>query len=212
MTRKNIGKEWTWSPKYYYPSRMIVDHLDEELRNLEVKPIVKGGQKLVRKKELQRTGAKYAKDVFQKVFQSFVDLVYYLEFIEDHPETHELYQDSLKELFGIYDDDSSPQRHHHKNRSGSLFVRFLSATLFNKVGSSKEFDFRTALAHVMIFQAFEAMRSRLMSLKRNDELDLFNNNIINATLWSKLLSARYDDKSDRKSRHRIGYCIAEPNS
>ena len=35
------------------------------------------------------------------MFQGFVDLVYFLEFIEEHEELHELYEESLKALFGI---------------------------------------------------------------------------------------------------------------
>ena len=40
------------------------------------------------------------------------------------------------------------------------------------------FDFRTPLAYVMIFQAIEAMRMRLIRSGILDELALFNNNVI----------------------------------
>jgi hypothetical protein len=202
MNSKNTGKEWTWSPKYYYPSCMIVKHLEEELRNMELKP--SATKKLKRKKEAQGTGAKYAKDVFQKVFQGFVDLVYFLEFIEDHPELGEYYERSLKDLFGISNDDSSPQPHHHKNRSGSLFVRFVGAALQTRYGITRGFDFRIPLANVIIVQAIEAMQTRLF--EDNTELQLFLNNVQNTQLWSKILAKRYADK-DTLSRNRIGYCI-----
>lgn len=186
---------------------MIVDHLEEELRNMELKPLAAtagGKQKLVRKKESQGKGAKYAKDVFQKVFQSFVDLVYFLEFIEDHPELGEYYERSLKDLFGISNDDSSLQPHHHKNRSSSLFVRFIAAALQTRYGITKGFDFRIPLANVLIYQAVEAMQTRLF--EDDTELKLFLNNVENTKLWSKMLAKRYSDK-DTMSRNRIGYSI-----
>ena len=159
--------------------------------------------RLRRKKNVRGPAAKYKNDVFQKIFQSFVDLVYFLEFIEDHLELHELYENTLKDLFGISNDESSPQPRHYKNRSTSLFVRFISASLFRSYGYAKRFDFRVPLANVLIFQAIDAMQSRLYE---NNELRLFINNVENTQLWSKLLSTRYMDK-DTTSRHRIGNSV-----
>ena len=44
--------------------------------------------------KLQRT----RKDTFQRIFQGFADFVYFLEFIESHPELHELYEGNLNDL------------------------------------------------------------------------------------------------------------------
>ena len=65
----------------------------------------------------------------------------------------------------------------------------------------------TPLAHVMIFQAIEAMRMRLIRSGNNDELALFNNNVINTKLWSKLLAARYISPKNKQeySRHKLGF-------
>ena len=42
-----------------------------------------------------------------------------------------------------------------------------------------------SFSYVMIFQAIEAMRMRLIRSGNLDELALFNNNVINTVLWSK---------------------------
>lgn len=59
----------------------------------------------------------------------------------------------------------------------------------------------------MIFQAIEAMRMRLISSGNHDELALFNNNVLNTVLWSKLLAARYISPKNKQehSRHKLGF-------
>ena len=196
--------------KYYEPSASVVEYLQRELQNLEpTHPNTRAGErrKFRRKKEERGKIAKDKKDTFSKIFQGFVDLVYFLEFIEDHQELHELYEGDLKDLFGINIDELDKDGKRQQQRKiwhWSLFVRFLSATLLNRSDTAKEFDFRIALAHVMIFQAIEAMRSRLISSGYDDEFKLFNSNVSNATLWSKLLAARYNDRQSQ-SRHRIRF-------
>ena len=98
----------------------------------------------------------------------------------------------MKALFGISIDelDKNGKRiRRHKVWHWSLFVRFLSAILFNRKSEFvKGFDFRYPLTYVMIFQAIEAMRMRLIRSGNNDELALFNNNVINTKLWSQAIS------------------------
>ena len=78
--------------------------------------------------------AKNKKDNFTKIFQRFVDLVYFLEFIEDHEELHELYEDNLKELFGFtknYELTKAQKHEPYGRRSHNLFARFIRACLFS---------------------------------------------------------------------------------
>ena len=197
--------------KYYDPSPSIVEYLDRELQSLEPNvPSSTAGErrKFKRKKEGRGKIAKDKKDTFQRIFQGFADLVYFLEFIESHPELHELYEGNLKDLYGItthFKGKRVPGIERYEGWHWSLFVRFLSATLFNRMNDSViPFDFRTALAYVMIFQAIEAMRRRLTMSHNYDELKLFNSALSNTELWCKLLASRYDDK-DSTSRHRIHF-------
>ena len=143
--------------------------------------------------------------MLDRIFQDFVDLVYFLEFLEEHPALHESYDNYLKDLFGISIDDSSPQPGHNRNRHTSLFVRFIMASLLNRHGySGEEYDFRVPLANVLIFQAIETLQMRIIN--DNNERQLFLNNTANAKLWSQLLASRYKDK-DTVAHRRIGYCI-----
>ena len=152
-------------------------------------------------------------------------MVYFLEFIEKHQELHELYETPLKDLFGINTDElekyfaekngvklelekTGVRMRRHEVWHWSLFVRFLSASLLNRIESKKEFDFRIALAYVMIFHAIEAMRSRIISSdnpEAYDELKLFNSNVSNTELWSKLLASRYNEKKEMHSLHILTF-------
>lgn len=86
-------------------------------------------------------------------------------------------------------------------------VRFLNASVLNRYGYEKIFDFRAALAYIMIVQGIEAMRSRLIISGNDAELKLFNRDVANTELWIKLLLNRYDQSNLKSSRYRIGYVL-----
>ncbi len=195
--------------RYYDPSPTVIDYLQKELQNLEqTDPATLAGkrQKYRRKKETQGTIAKDKKDTFHKIFQSFVDLVYFLEFIEDHRELHELYEENLKDLFGISGqlnkDDRKIQKKHR-----SLFIRFLNASTFRtnlRTKFSKPFDFRISLAQAMYDTSIDVMQTSLLRDKSSRELDLFLSSAQNLNLWTELLSRRYNHKPSY-SRFRLNF-------
>jgi hypothetical protein len=190
--------------KYYGPSTVLLESLFEELHTLSSKDAPPQSEDY----RIKNTKSKRKYDLLEKIFQGFVDLVYFLEFVEDHPELHESYENFLKDLFGINIDDSSPQPSHYKDRSTSLFVRFITASLLNTLGNKKEYDFRLPLANVLIFQAIEALQARMTD---DTERKLFLNNAANTKLWSQLLASRYESK-DPNAHRRIGYCLPLPYS
>jgi hypothetical protein len=225
----------TKSIHYYPPSQGLANFLTEELRSLTAVENVEvaggDGEKKVTKSEYNRKGsrkeknnlAKYKNDYFRIIFQHFIDIIYFLEFVEDHPEMHELYEDNLKELFGYNIDDDLPQTTLDKDRINNLFHRFLSASLFNKHYRPTEIDFRVDLANVAMKNAFRAMERGLgakkkviingnkeILIERGDpnELQLFSNNIMNAGFWGELISNRYQEPNLKRSNHRIGYSFA----
>ena len=168
--------------------------------------------------------AKYKNDYFRKIFQSLIDIIYFLEFIQDHPEMHDLYEDNLKELFGYnIDDFYLPEITNYKDKAGYLFYRFLNASLFNSYPRIREIDFRVDLAKVAMINAFAAMERVLRAKKKliingnkeivideddPHELELFRDNIRNARFWSEVISKRYDEPNLKTSNHRIGYSKA----
>lgn len=191
--------------KYYGPSLGLANELQEELRHYSAGS--DGPPQLGYRAKNTKSKRKY--DVIDKVFQSLLDVVYFLEFIEDHQELHEAYEDELKDIFGVSDDDSSSQPFHKNNRGTSLFSRFLNSSLFNNwtysdgVNQYNPIDFRLLLIDNMIDRAISALRFRLGTSR---EAVLFGNNAQNTALWSDLLASRYKEKP-RMSHKRIGYCI-----
>lgn len=187
--------------KYYGPSIGLVETLFEELRSVSSNENLPPQSEELR---VKNTKAKRKYDFLDRLFQGFLDLVYFLEFLEDHPELLESYDNYLKDLFGISNDDSRYQRHHNKHRGTSLFGRFIMSSLLNRYGYTSEYDFRVPLANLLIFQAIEALQMRI--LRDNNERKLFLDNTTNAKLWSQLLASRYNEK-DPIAHRRIGYCL-----
>ena len=188
--------------KYYYPTPGLVDNLVKELQYSQGKVNSKG--EAGRMKNVRKPGAaaKRKFDETERLFQALVDVVFFLEFVENHKELHEVYEAPLKDLFGINIDDSSEQPHHYKNRSPSLFSRFIGASLFSH--SSEGMGFRVSLLPVITGIAFHTIINRKGLDER--ELKLFGNNIENARLWIELFASRFPDEPTI-ARRRIGYCI-----
>src|ERR1041384_7697031 len=108
MSNEEIEKSY----HYYYPSAAMVKHLQSELHYLDQKHSGQIAGELAGSRDLTMGAGAISKrrfDLIGRTFQAFVDLVFFLEFIEDHPQLHELYEDSMKELFGMgFSDDLSP--------------------------------------------------------------------------------------------------------
>jgi len=188
--------------KYYRPTPALVDGLEKELQYLQGKIYSKSEGGKMKNARIQKAPAKRKIDGIERVFQAFVDVVFFLEFVENHRELHEIYEAFLKDLFGINIDDSSEQPHHYKNRSPSLFSRFISASLFSH--SSEGMGFRVSLLPVIMGIAIQTIINRKGCDER--ELKLFGNNIENARLWIELFASRFHDEPTI-ARRRIGYCI-----
>jgi len=185
---------------YYEPSPSVVEYLNRELQNLELTdPASLAGKrrKFRRKKETQGTIAKDKKDTFNRIFQGFVDLVYFLEFIEDHQELHEIYEKPLKDLFGINIDELDKDGKRIRKKHRSLFIRFLNASTFRtnlRSKSAKPFDFRISLAQAMYDTSIDVMQTSLLRNKSSRELSLFLSSAQNLNLWTELLARRYNHK------------------
>jgi hypothetical protein len=190
---------------YYQPSAVVVDALDKELLYLSGRP--------PQTERTENTKSKRKHDLVDRIFQSLLDVTYFLEFIEDHHELHDLYEDDLKDLFGVSIDDSSPLPF-HKNNRGGLFSRFLISSIFGNwaysdgVENYSVNDFRLLLIDNMIDIAIEAIRFRL---GKSREAALFSSNAQNTTLWSDIIAGKYKPKKERVTHRRIGYSISLPS-
>jgi|GEM_PF-3773316 len=203
--------------KYYRPSASLVEYLHEELQSLRHDTGTSIGGKnefqeiYTRDKKQKKTRAALAKakfDAVERVFQAFADIIYFLEFIQDHHELHNLYEGDLKDLFGIHIDET-PRSSHFQYRGG-LFRRFLDAGLFQHAETYAKLDLdfnRLILYDVVQF----AMRVMKRSLEPDEERAL-SVHMENVLLWAKNLAHRVNTTNNKKSRRMLGFNPYMPSS
>ncbi|HZD83793.1 MAG TPA: hypothetical protein VE076_13040 [Nitrososphaeraceae archaeon] len=117
--------------KYYYPHPGLVEYMKRELRSLKSNienTSAAGEEKYKRDETIRGKIAKNKVDMLDRIFQAFADIIYFLEFIEDHRELHDIFERDLKDLFGVTIDPKT-RRYHHQNRGGG-FARLIRASLF----------------------------------------------------------------------------------
>lgn len=187
-------------PKYYYPSRMLVNNLSKYYDGSDSTSASSGGRKQPKKKF----------DAVEHTFQALVDVVYFLESIETHPELISYFENDLVELFGI-------QNHNPQSYSPTqecILDRFLSSTLLNRLSKlnatsthSKESDFRCYLIQSILNNAQLAMEARI---NNNDENILMSQDLMRAIMWSNLLASRVRQKRYVSTKPRaIGFSRLE---
>src|SRR5215208_1568744 len=199
--------------KYYSPSKSIVEYLQKELRfreskgentteetNAEWQLEKEIKTKSKREKGSRNTIAKAKYDTLDHIFQSFTDIVYFLEFIEDHPKLLGLYEEDLQEFFGIVADPQT-SLHHHKNRGG-MFNRFIKASLLNNLGYRKEIDFRIILVKMMIQNIIDAMQLRMDT---SEEINKMHRDTYNFTFWANLLTKGLRIERKTEPRRLCGF-------
>jgi hypothetical protein len=156
--------------------------------------------------------AKY--DAIEHIFQAFADIVYFLEFIEDHEELRAIYDKELKDLFGINEEPEiiikdqetgkyhyKKRKHHHLNR-GDPFSRLISASLFYHVSKRQELDFRMDLINIVLNYAIRAMQRRIKDV---DEGNLMWSDAGRILIWSRLLSNKVQNGKNNQSRRSLGF-------
>lgn len=213
--------------RYYTPNADLVDYLKKELQSqVESEKSTGAGEGI--KYKFKRKGTKKQRDriahdknyYFQTIFQKLIDVTYFLEFIEDHPELHELYEDSLKQLFGFttkYELTEKQWNMPYGSRDRGLFFRFVRTCLFwNRYHYTKmNINFRVQLANWLVEVATDAIEKMIMSPydKNNEfrfyselqEQELYKQNVSTAKLHSSVIARKYDRTKEKPSRHRIGY-------
>jgi hypothetical protein len=191
-------------PKYYQPSTGLVEYLNKELQALQPKPATtdvesKGEMIFIRSKEKRRNLAKNKKDYIDRIFQAFSDIVYFLEFIEDHHELHDIFERGLKDLFGV-NKDPYTRNSHYQNRGGT-FERLIRASLMIDSAYSKGLDFRVHLIKTLIELSITAMRSRINDI---NEMNIMEPSVLGIWSWGKLLSSRVPSDTT-PVRHALGF-------
>jgi hypothetical protein len=187
---------------YYQPSPPLVDFLEKELLSLQPSRELSNarGKHIVykRAKQTRNKTAKAKHDAIGRIFQAFADIVYFLEFIEDHEELHEFYERDLKDLFGINEDPRMP-KHHHLNRGGP-FSRLLAAALFYHTPRRQNLDFQMELINIVLNYAIRAMQHRIKDV---DEEKLMFSDAGRVMIWSRLLANKVQSRKNNKARRSL---------
>ena len=199
-------------PIYYPPSQSLVSSLQKELQSLQPSlPTINAGEEgsntskaekyYKRGKETRGARAKSKVDALDRVFQAFADVIYFLEFIEDHPELHDLYKKDLKDFFGFNNDPGTRQSHYQYR--GGAFERFIRTALFRDTSLEGDdlLDFRVHLIKILINSAIYGMRDRIQDI---NELNIMDSDVNSIWLWGKLLSSRGND-STQPARRSFGF-------
>jgi hypothetical protein len=193
---------------YYRPSQSLVDYLQKELRSLQPdtqlsnagqKPVSYKRAKYNRAKKGSSKMAKAKYDAIGRILQAFADIVYFLEFIEDHEELHDFYDGDLKDLFGI-NEDPELSKHHYKYRGGP-FSRLLGASLFYHVQKRQNLDFRMQFINIVLNYAIRAMQRRIENV---DEENLMFSDASRVLIWSRLLANKVQNGKNNKARLSLG--------
>jgi hypothetical protein len=194
--------------KYYEPSRSLIEFLEKELRSLQPDDSSSNaGEKKESKKERNRRAkAKY--DAIGHIFKAFADIVHFLEFIEDHEELHDLYEDDIKDLFGINEDPATATRKHHYQNRGGPFRRLLAAALFYHVPKRQKLDFRMELINVVLNYAIRAMQRRIEDV---DEEMLMFSDAGRVMIWSRLLANKVQSENKKAKRSLAPYKVPSVN-
>jgi hypothetical protein len=218
---------------YYQPSRSLVDFLQEELRSLQPSTQQSNaGSKFIVYKRAKEGRSKIAKakhDAIERIFQAFADVVYFLEFVEDHEELHGLYERDLKDLFGINEEpeiiiedkefaksedpeiiikDQETRKYHYKKRKhhylnrGGPFSRLLGASLFYHVKKRRKLDFRMELINIVLNYAIRAMQDRIEDV---DEGNLMWSDAGRVLIWSRLLTNKIQNSKNNKASRSLGF-------
>ena len=218
-------KEQIFKAKYYQPNAGLVDYLQKELQSqVKRQKTVSAGETKYKRKGSKKQRDKIAKgkhDWFSRIFQELIDVTYFLEFIEDNPELHELYEDSLKQLFGFttnYELTGKQRNMPYGVRDTGLFFRFVRTCIFwNRYHytSKMNINFRVQLANWLVEVATDAIEKMIMSPydKNNEyrfyseleEQKLYKENVRTTKLHSSVIARKYDITKEKPSRHRIGY-------
>jgi hypothetical protein len=189
---------------YYQPSQSLVDYLQKELRSLQhdTQPSNAGDKSVIytRQKKGRNKMAKAKYDAIGHIFKAFADIVYFLEFIEDHEELRDFYDRDLKDLFGI-NEDSSTRKYHFRNPGGP-FSRLLSASLFYDVSGRQSLDFRMELVNILLNYAIRTMQRRFENV---DEEKLMSSDASRVLIWSRLLASKVHNDKNNEANRGLGF-------
>lgn len=192
-------------PNYYHPDEGLVKYLQSELDSrINEDAHYSGGKSIVKKrvrdpKRRNKIASEKTK-YLNKIFQSYANLLYFVEFIERNYEAlYEVYEHDLADMFGFnyYENDSFSGFHERP-----LYRLISSMVLDKQVGneSFNKFDFRLDI----IIQLLDiSLKSISYRMEDEEDRDLFRSDLRRLRFWVKILSKQLLAEKRRPAKRRM---------
>lgn len=133
------------------------------------------------------------------IFPSMANIVVFFEALEKHPEIRESFENDIKELFGFMKGNKDNQSIYNNN----IWMRFVNSVLTWDEENDKN-NFRLEL--ISELQQIIVNRVTSLSIVKLGEyatVNLVQNDIIRAMVWTKMLASSYLDtewERDQKTK------------
>jgi hypothetical protein len=131
------------------------------------------------------------------LFKSMANLIYFFEFINNHPEFIEKYGDDIEDLFGLQFNSTDPK--------GSPFSRLIKGIMGKGYGKGYDdsndirFYFRRRLLSMMQFRTNEKLKFYALRSKDARFYDMIRTDLERTDVWANYLD-KYMNDGSRKPR------------
>ncbi|WP_458746028.1 hypothetical protein [Candidatus Nitrosocosmicus sp. T] len=201
------------------PDPKLVAYLQQELQSIRVGKTQSnaevGDKPPHRSKQSRNKIARKKTYNIDSVFQAFVDILYFLEFIRDnHEDLGEMFEEDLKDLFGYnkyYTQDEfqfSPKdfQEGHRNNSGGPLQRLVNAIVLRNpsrpIYNRESLDFRTVLiTDIFIHTCIMELTQRFTE---PEERNMMISDSRRFSFWANFLAKQVQARRKGANR-RIGY-------
>jgi len=186
------------SPKRIQPSTSLTDYLDETLRLERMRN--KKLDNIVDNKDVRNNDEKKVR-MLDKLFTSMADLIYFFEFLGNHPELVDKFGEDIEDLLGLKVTEDSKHR---------AFERFIGATISSEssggqIMSEGKFNFQRRLIaimqsiiHISVFGYF------LISQEAANFKGMAHDDLTRAEVWTKFID-RPTPYENKKPNRLLGF-------
>lgn len=196
------------SIKYYTPSEHLVKYLHQKLHlRRKEKELKHAGRELSEKEKVEKENNNRKKTYIldNLIFQSMVDLSYFLQYVACHEELQNVFEDDLKDLFTLRIKKNIPVR-----KRGFIFEYFLGgATLWDEYPSLQKkeeehrYNFTPFLYKIISNSIVYGLQHRMRGEYDNELFKIFMNDIKRPHLWITSYSnnkVNYEDLEEEPKR------------
>jgi hypothetical protein len=193
--------------KYFEPDEELIGYIRKKLNLLQKRQQIIdaniGGELTSEEESMDKSLRTQKNKILNKlIFPSMANLTYFLECIAKHPELQVVFENDLKELFGLAHSETKGEN------GGVMFDRLISAALIwnpeAKDAEKKDTrNFRLTLLRIIQNNVYYRIQHLLLDDFTNDTASIINSDIGRARAWVDLFASRVDNSKDNhKALHR----------